>query len=208
MRVPPSHAQLLRHASSCAFVYIGRRRKIRCDSMPGASVCFNCKSRRTPCVSQAGGDGARLSLRRRPDSDSPRNSSSSEAPTWAAARDPGVPQAPHVLENSATDQRAPFLAVLDPSGVSPPMFHWHAVVRSADLTSKHSSPTLPRRTMLVRHLGQVWPGTAAVCLTRQQVAVGHLVFPADYCLSHSHPARGKEVYARHYVQDYRPTILS
>lgn len=182
-------------------ICLGRRRKIRCDSMPGASVCFNCKSRRTPCVSQSG-DGARPYLRRRPDSDSPRNSSSSEAPTWAA-RDPGVVQAPDILENSATDQRAPFLAVLDPSGVSPPC--WHAVVRSADLTSKHSSPNLPRRTMPVRHLGHVWPGTA-VCLTRQQVTVGHLAFPAD-CLSHSRPARGK-VYARRYVQDYRPTILS
>ena len=181
-------------------ICLGRRRKIRCDSMPGASVCFNCKSRRTPCVSQSG-DGARLQLRRRPESDSPRNSSS-EAPTWAA-RNPGVPQAPDVLENSVTDQRAPFLAVLGPSEVSPPC--WHAVVRSADLTRKHSSPNLPRRTMPVRHLGHVWPGTA-LCLTRQQVTVGHLVFPVD-CLSHSHPARGK-VYARHYVQDYRPTILS
>jgi hypothetical protein len=38
---------------------------------------------------------------------------------WAA-RNPGVPQPPDVLENSVTDQRAPFLAVLDPSGVSPP----------------------------------------------------------------------------------------
>ncbi|KAK4187712.1 hypothetical protein QBC35DRAFT_523376 [Podospora australis] len=98
------HAQL--HRMRCAF-NLGRRRKIRCGSMPGASVCFNCKSRRTPCVSQSG-DGARLhSLRRHPESDSPRNSSS-EAP------------APDVLENSVTDQRAPFLAVLDPSGVSPP----------------------------------------------------------------------------------------
>jgi hypothetical protein len=168
--------------------------------MPGALVCFNCKSRRTPCVSQSG-DGARLQLRRRPESDSPRNSSS-EAPTWAA-RNPSVPQAPDVLENSVTDRRAPFLAVLGPSGVSPPC--WHAVLRSADLTRQHSSPNLPRRTMPVRQIGHVWAGTA-VCLTRQQVTVGHLVFPAD-CLSHSHPARGK-VYARHYVQDYRPTILS
>ena len=178
----------------------GRRRKIRCDSMPGASVCFNCQSRRTPCVSQ-GGDGARLQFQRRPESDSPQNSSS-EAPTWVE-RNPGVPQALDVMDNSVTDQRAPFLAVLDPSGVSPPC--WHAVVRSADLTSQHSSPNPPRRTMPIRHLGHVWPGTA-VCLTRQQATVGHLVFPAD-CLSHSHPARG-EVYARQYVQDYRPTILS
>lgn len=168
--------------------------------MPGASVCFNCKSRRTPCVGQSG-DGARLQLRRRPESDSPRNSNS-ETPTWAAKK-PVVPQAPEVLENSVTDQRAPFLAVLGPSGVSPPCRH--AVVRSVDLTRQHSSPNLLRRTIPVRPLGHVWPGTA-VCLARQQVTVGHLMFPAD-CLSHSHPARGK-VYVRHYVQDYRSTILS
>lgn len=158
-------------------IRLGRRRKIRCDSMPGASVCFNCKSRRTPCVSQSG-DGARMPLRRRPSSDSPRNSIS-EAST-RAARNLGVEQALDVLENSVTDQRAPFLAVLDPSGVSSPC--WHAVVRSADLTSQHSFPNLPRRTMPARHLGHVWPETA-VCLTRQQVTVGHLVFPAE-CLSH------------------------
>ncbi|KAL7900572.1 hypothetical protein HDV64DRAFT_267614 [Trichoderma sp. TUCIM 5745] len=96
-------------------ICLGRRRKIRCDSMPGDSVCFNCKSRRTPCVSQSG-HGARLQLRRRPESASSSNSSS-EAPTLAA-RNPGAPQAPDVLENSVTDQRAPFLAVLDPSGLS------------------------------------------------------------------------------------------
>ncbi|CAG9989100.1 unnamed protein product [Clonostachys byssicola] len=75
--------------------------------MPGDSVCFNCRSRRTACISQSG-DGARLQLRRRPESDSPRNSSS-EAPQ-------GIPKAPEVLENSVTDERAPFLAVLGPSG--------------------------------------------------------------------------------------------
>ncbi|CAH0051449.1 unnamed protein product [Clonostachys solani] len=94
--------------------------------MPGASVCFNCKSRRTPCVSQSG-DGARLQSRRRLESDSPRNSSS-EAPTsmpsyrFSSAstqgQDSGAPQASEVLENSVTDQRAPFLAVLGPSGLS------------------------------------------------------------------------------------------
>ncbi|KAK3291684.1 uncharacterized protein B0H64DRAFT_407741 [Chaetomium fimeti] len=92
-----------------------RRRKIRCDSIPGALVCFNCKSRRTPCVSQSG-DGTRLDVRQRPESDSPRNTGS-EAPTLAA-RHQGAPQAPDALENSVTDQRAPFLAVLDPSGLS------------------------------------------------------------------------------------------
>ena len=68
--------------------------------MPGASVCFNCKSRRTACVSQ-GDDGPSLQPHRRRESDSARHSSS-----------------PDVLGNSVTDQRAPFLAVLDPSGVS------------------------------------------------------------------------------------------
>ncbi|KAG9249818.1 uncharacterized protein F5Z01DRAFT_441320 [Emericellopsis atlantica] len=92
-----------------------RRRKIRCDSMPGASACFNCKSRCTPCISQSG-DGARLPMRQRLGSDSLANGSS-EAPTWSA-RSLGVPQAPDVLENSVTDQRAPFLAVLGPSGLS------------------------------------------------------------------------------------------
>lgn len=163
-------------------ICLGRRRKIRCDSMPGDSVCFNCKSRRTPCVSQSG-HGARLQLRRRPESASSSNSSS-EAPTLAA-RNPGAPQAPDVLENSVTDQRAPFLAVLDPSGVSSPC--WHAVVRSADL-SQYSSPNLPRKMMPVRHLSHIWPGTV-VYLTLQQVIVGHLVFPAD-CLSCSRSARG------------------
>lgn len=141
--------------------------------MPGASVCFNCESRRIPCVSQSG-DGARLPLRRCPESDSPRNSSTV------------VPQAQGVVENSVADQRAPFLAVLDLSGVSPPC--WHAVVvRSADLTSRRSSPNL----------------------TRQQVIIGHLlVFPADRLSRHPHPARGKGLYARHYVQDYRPTTPS
>ncbi|VUC23936.1 unnamed protein product [Clonostachys rosea] len=104
--------------------------------MPGASICFNCKSRRTPCVSQSG-DGARLQLRRRPESGSPTNSSS-EAPT-RAARDPGVPQAPDVLENSVTDQRAPFLAVMDPSGLSESTKTDEASVSSRSYLARDSS---------------------------------------------------------------------
>lgn len=95
-------------------ICLGRRRKIRCDWMPGATVCFNCKSRRTQCVSQTG-HGPRLQLRGPPESESLLRIS--EAPA-EAARDSDLPQTPHVLENSVTDQRAPFLAVLDPSGVS------------------------------------------------------------------------------------------
>jgi len=56
--------------------------------------------------------------------------------------------------------------------------------------------------MPVARLTPVWPGTE-VRLAHPLVNVGHIVFPADY-LSHSRPARG--MYAKHYVQDYHPTI--
>ncbi|CAI6101067.1 unnamed protein product [Clonostachys chloroleuca] len=101
--------------------------------MPGASVCFNCKSRRIPCVSQSG-DGARLQLRRRPESDSPANSIS-ESP-------PGLPQAPELLENSITDQRAPFLAVLGPSGLSESSKTDDASASSRSPLARHSSTSL------------------------------------------------------------------
>ncbi|CAH0023121.1 unnamed protein product [Clonostachys rhizophaga] len=109
--------------------------------MPGASVCFNCKSRRTPCVNQSG-DDARLQLRRRPESDSPTNRSS-EAPL-------DVPQAPEVLENSVTDQRAPFLAVLGPSGLSKsPKADDAGVSRLARDSSTSHSSTGDRRSSRV-----------------------------------------------------------
>lgn len=93
--------------------------------MPGVLICFNCKSRGTTCVSQSGdGSPTGLQLRRHPESPS---TSSSENPDLGVRDSSVLETAADALENSVTDERAPFLAVLDQSGVSLPGWLWLCV---------------------------------------------------------------------------------
>ncbi|KAH7313617.1 hypothetical protein B0I35DRAFT_435552 [Stachybotrys elegans] len=92
-----------------------RRRKIRCNLMSGSSVCFNCESRGTACVSQNGG-AAPMQIRRR---HSVVESRAAEDETQSTARKSHAGlQDVDVLDNSTTDRRAPFISVMERSGLS------------------------------------------------------------------------------------------
>jgi hypothetical protein len=103
--------------------------------MSGSSVCFNCKSRGTECINQSG-DGGPLQVRRRLPEREPGKSREFERRSTTRNKTNDL-RGSDVLENSTTDRRAPFIAVLDGSGVSLNM----AILDPLGFNRQYSFPT-------------------------------------------------------------------